>query len=153
MRTLRWLVCMAALPIGSWAQTSGSGADSTAARDLIARYMKARNDKNADELRSLFTPDADQLVSTGDWRKGLDNLLRGAMASSQREAGKSTVDVDDVRFITRDVALVDGRYRTQSLSGASREMWSTFVLKRTGDGWRIAAIRNMLPVPPASPAH
>jgi hypothetical protein len=28
-------------------------------------------------------------------------------------------------------------------------MWSTFVMTREGGGWRIAAIRNMLPAPPA----
>jgi hypothetical protein len=28
-------------------------------------------------------------------------------------------------------------------------MWSAFVMARTKDGWRIAAIRNMLPAPPA----
>jgi hypothetical protein len=27
-------------------------------------------------------------------------------------------------------------------------MWSTFVMTRTKDGWRITAIRNMLPAPP-----
>jgi hypothetical protein len=29
-------------------------------------------------------------------------------------------------------------------------MWSTFLMVRQPDGWRIAAIRNMLPAPAAA---
>jgi len=32
-------------------------------------------------------------------------------------------------------------------------MWSTFVMTREAGGWRITAIRNMLPAPPAPPAQ
>jgi len=31
--------------------------------------------------------------------------------------------------------------------GGDRKMWSTFVMTRDSNGWRIAAIRNMLPAP------
>jgi len=30
-------------------------------------------------------------------------------------------------------------------AGGTRRMWATLVLKREADGWRIAAIRNMVP--------
>lgn len=98
-------------------------------------------------MRSLFTPDADQLVSSGEWRRGIDNLVRGAMASSQKETGTSSITVETVRFLEPDIAIIDGRYRTTSSTGDVRNMWTTLVLKRTVDGWRITAIRNMLPVP------
>jgi hypothetical protein len=98
-------------------------------------------------VRRLFTPDADQLVSTGEWRKGLADLVRGTSASSRKEAGTSSITVEAVRLIDKDVSIVDGRYRTVSLNGARRDMWTTLVLKRVGAGWRIAAIRNMLPAP------
>ncbi|TDI72183.1 MAG: DUF4440 domain-containing protein, partial [Bacteroidetes bacterium] len=29
--------------------------------------------------------------------------------------------------------------------GTARKMWSTFIVVRNEDGWKIAAIRNMLP--------
>ena len=49
-----------------------------------------------------------------------------------------------------DVALADGRYtQTGVAGGGNRAMWTTIVLKRGPDGWRIAAIRNMLPATPA----
>ena len=36
--------------------------------------------------------------------------------------------------------------------GNDRRMWSTFVMVKEADGWRIAAIRNMLPAAPVAPA-
>lgn len=134
------------------AQMPSSSADDQAVRDVVAQYMKARNEKNAEAARRLFTPDADQLVSTGEWRKGIDSMIRGMMASSHKELGRSSITVEDVRFIEPDVAIVDGRYQTTSVNGAIRNMWTTLILKRTGGEWRIAAIRNMLPSPPAA-AH
>ena len=129
-----------------WAQDM----DTSAVRDTVAQYVKARNTKDAEAVRKLFTQDADQLVSTGEWRKGLDNLVRGAMASSQREMAQSSIDVESVRFVDHDVAIADGRYQTKSLAGETRNMWTALVLKRTESGWRIAAIRNMLPSSPAA---
>ena len=113
---------------------------------MVQRYVEARNQGNAEATRSLFTDDADQLVSTGEWRKGPDALTRGAMASSRKEAPKSSIQVESIRLIEPDVAIVDGRYETVTAdSGNTRKMWTTLVIKRTGAVWRIAAIRNMLP--------
>jgi hypothetical protein len=72
--------------------------------------------------------------------------------SSNRTGGKREIAVEAVRFLAPDVALADGRYRQTGLAGGtSRDMWTTFLFKRTPDGWRIAAIRNMLPAAPAAP--
>jgi uncharacterized protein (TIGR02246 family) len=128
--------------------SSAFASDDTDIRQLIQRYVDARNHMDQNTLRDLFTPDVDQLVSTGQWRRGLDNLLQGAMASSKKETGQSSVTLESVRLLGKDAAIADGRYETSSLGAtAPRKMWSTFVLLRTADGWRIAAIRNMLPVP------
>jgi hypothetical protein len=70
------------------------------------------------------------------------------MASSQKEAAKSTITVESIRFITPAVALVDGRYETVSAStGATRKMWTALLVAKIGQDWRISAIRNMLPAP------
>ena len=123
--------------------------DDVAIKTLIQRYMDARNHMDEAALRNLFTADADQLVSTGQWRRGLDDLLKGALASSKKENSHSSVTVDSIRVLGNDAAIVDGRYETTSRSAATpRKMWSTFILQRTADGWKIAAIRNMLPAEP-----
>ena len=129
------------------AQTS-SEQDEQKVRSVVAEYMAARNENSPEAVRKLFTPDADQLVSTGEWRKGLTDLVRGTSLSSRKEAGKSSITVEAVRLVDKDVSIVDGRYRTVGVNGAIREMWTTLVLKRVGTDWRITAIRNMLPAPP-----
>jgi hypothetical protein len=47
----------------------GASDDEAALRALIARYVQARETQNAREVEALFTADADQLVSSGEWRR------------------------------------------------------------------------------------
>jgi hypothetical protein len=43
------------------------------------------------------------------------------------------------------VAIADGRYEISGLVGGRvRGMWTTFMLTRSPEGWRIAAIRRWL---------
>jgi uncharacterized protein (TIGR02246 family) len=131
------------------AQTANP-ANEAAIKDVVARYVDARDHKDAKATEALFTADADQLVSSGEWRKGRDAVVRGTMASSEASGGKRTITVETVRFLTPEAALADGRYEIAGVGGAApRRMWSTFLITRTRDGWRIAAIRNMLPAAPA----
>ncbi|SPF39421.1 Alpha/beta hydrolase fold-3 domain protein (fragment) [Candidatus Sulfopaludibacter sp. SbA4] len=124
--------------------------DEAAIRTLVSKYVDAREQIDAQAVAALFTADADQLVSSGEWRRGRDEVVRGTMASSQAAAGKRTITVETIRFITADVALADGRYEIAGTAGAAaRKMWTTLLVSRTAQGWRIAAIRNMLPAPPA----
>lgn len=121
-------------------------ADEAAVRQVVQKYVDARDNKDARAVESLFTADADQLVSTGEWRKGRDAVVKGTMASSQAATGKRTITVTAVRFVGRDVALADGRYEIAGTNGAAaRKMWACLVLMRGPEGWKIAAIRNMLP--------
>ena len=127
-----------------------SPADETAIRDLVRRYAGAREARDAGAIEALFTPDADQLVSSGQWRRGRDVLVTGALASSARTGGTRTLEVEHLRMVGPDVAIADARYEISGLDGgATRRMWSTFVMAREQDGWRITAIRNMLPAQPA----
>ncbi len=124
--------------------------DEAAVRAVVAKYVDARERIDPKAVEPLFTEDADQLVSSGEWRKGREAVVKGSMASSTITGGKRTITVESVRFVTADVAIADGRYELANLaSGASRSMWTTIILKRSGKKWRITAIRNMLPAAPA----
>src|SRR5262245_9216536 len=146
---LATLFCL--LSVGmSLAQGGGGANDETPIRDIVSKYVDARERMDSKAVEGLFTNDADQLVSSGEWRKGRDAVVRGAMASSQSTGGKRTITVEQVRFLTSDIAIADGRYELTGLSGGTnRSMWATLVVKKTDKGWRIAAIRNMLPAAPA----
>ena len=140
------LACvLAAQPVPSLRADEG---DSKAVADLVSRYAAARESRDADAIRALFTDDADQLVSSGVWRRGREALVEGMLGSSRRNPGARTLEVETVRFPAPGVAVADARYVIRGSDGApDRKMWSTFLCLRTPGGWRIAAIRNMLPAP------
>ncbi|MDG3007933.1 YybH family protein [Paludisphaera mucosa] len=122
--------------------------DDAAVRSVVARYVDAREARDAKAVEALLTPDADQLVSDGTWRRGRESLVQGMLESSRKNPAKRTIEVESVRLLAADVALADGRY-TQ-VGADVRAMWTSIVLTRTADGWKIAGIRNMLPSPPAA---
>lgn len=137
----------------SAAQPASAGGGDAAIRDVVKRYEEARNAIDAQAVAALFTPDCDQLVSSGEWRKGRDAVVRGTMASSGATGGTRTLTVESIRYLSPEVAIADARYDLTGLAGGQqRHMWSTFLLARTPQGWRIAAIRNMLPAAPAPTA-
>ncbi len=128
-----------------------SSTEEAAIRSLVQKYVEARDAKDPKAIEALFTEDADQLVSSGEWRKGRAEVVKGTLASSQREGGKRTIQVESIRFLGPGIALADGRYEISgSPGGESRKMWSSLLFRREAGGWRIAAIRNMLPAPPAA---
>jgi uncharacterized protein (TIGR02246 family) len=138
------VICFSAATI-LIAQTS-TASDEAAIREVVGKYVDARESIDAKAIEALFTPDADQLVSSGEWRKGLKEVVKGTVASSQNSRSKRTITVESVRFLSPDVALADGRYEISGASAAdTRKMWTALVLTRSASGWRITAIRNMLP--------
>lgn len=149
-RHLLWLV----IPTTLLAQAPAPSSDQESAIiKLVQQYVDARDLRDPQAIEALFTPDADQLVSSGEWRRGRKAVVAGALASSKREAGsRRTIRLETIRFLTPDVAIADGPYELAALPGGQdRKMWTTFVLKRIQGTWRIAAIRNMLPAPPPAP--
>jgi uncharacterized protein (TIGR02246 family) len=128
------------------ASAEAPSADEAAVRLVVQRYVDAREASDPKAIEPLFTPDADQLVSDGTWRRGRDELVRGMLESSRKNPARRSITVESVRMLTTEVALADGRYIQKAQAGGKdREMWTSITLKRGADGWRIAAIRNMLP--------
>lgn len=136
--------------VSLFAQAPANAGGEASIRDVVQKYMDARDQRDATALAALFTSDVDQLVSSGEWRKGREAVVKGTLGSSQSTGGKRTITIESVRFLSPDVALADGRYELSGLAnGETRKMWTTILLKHDPDGWHIAAIRNMLPAPPA----
>jgi uncharacterized protein (TIGR02246 family) len=140
------LVALSALIAPCHATAQDRSGDVAAVRAVVASYVDARERRDATALAALFTDDADQLVSTGEWRRGRDAVVGGGLASSARTSGARTIEVETVRFASPDVAIADGRYEIAAAAGApARHMWTTFVMARRAGTWRISAIRNMRP--------
>jgi len=142
-----FLTVFALLTIPSFpAQAPGSANDEAAVREIVKRYVDARERRDPKAIEALFTEDADQLTSSGQWRRGRGEVVKGTLASSQQIGGTRTITIETVRFPAPGVAIADGRYEISGLAGgATRRMWTSFVLTGSEGGWRITAIRNMLP--------
>ncbi|MGK7930081.1 MAG: DUF4440 domain-containing protein [Microcystaceae cyanobacterium] len=112
---------------------------------LIEQYNQARENKNQTVLKQILTSDVDQLVSSGEWRRGIENSMAGMLRSSNRNPGQRTITIEEIRLLDTNVAIVDTRYEIRLSNGTIRNLWSTFIVIRQDDIWKIAAIRNMSP--------
>ncbi len=113
--------------------------------NLISSYSKARETKDTVLLKEILIEDVDQLVSSGVWRKGIAETVQGMMESSSENPGDRTLKVESIRFLNPDAAIVDARYEIKNATGTIRKMWSTFMVLKETEQWKISAIRNMLP--------
>jgi hypothetical protein len=111
---------------------------------VIDNYTLARETKDTVLLKSILTSEIDQLVSSGEWRTGINTAVQGMLRSSESNSGKRTITIDKIRMLTKTSAIVDARYEIKNEDG-SRKMWSTFIVVAEANTWKIAAIRNMLP--------
>ena len=112
---------------------------------LIDKYSEAREKRDTVLLKSILTPDIDQLVSTGEWRNGINASVKGMLRSSATTPGTRTLTIEKTRLLNTNCAIVDCKYEIQNADGTPRKMWSTFVVVTDKGAWKISAIRNMLP--------
>ncbi len=148
MRSVTFFVACSLIGPTLLAQSApASRGDEQAVRDLVARYVTAREARDATAIAAVLTADADQLTTSGEWRRGRDKgVVPGALASSARNTGARAIAVDAVRFIAPNVAIADGAY---TIADSSRPpMRTTLIVVKGADGWRITAIRNMMPTTP-----
>lgn len=112
---------------------------------LIDKYSEARDKSDTVLLKSILTPDIDQLVSSGEWRKGIGTAVQGMLRSSGSNPGDRTLRVESIRMFNPTTAMADSRYEIKNTDGTLRRMWSTFIVVADKGTWKISAIRNMLP--------
>jgi hypothetical protein len=112
---------------------------------LIDQYSHARETRDTVLLKKILMTDIDQLVSTGEWRSGIDAALEGMMKSSAGNPGSRTLIIDKIRLLTATSAIVDCRYEIANANNDPRKMWSSFTIVVDDNVWKISAIRNMLP--------
>ena len=112
---------------------------------LIEQYNQAREEKNINLLKNILTTDVDQLVSSGEWRRGIETAIEGMLRSSNRNPGQRTITIEKIRFLDSSVAVVDTKYEIKLDNNTVRNLWSTFIVVEEEGTWKIAAIRNMSP--------
>ena len=147
MRTVLTAVFMIALAGPVFAQATAGGADDAAIRRVLQQHDDTRNKADWKAMGALFTDDAEQLTSAGEWRKGRAEIEKGVaqgMATTYK-GGKYTTKIDKVRILAPTVALADGAFEISNIAGGARRGHSTYSLVKSGGQWRIAAVRSMVP--------
>ena len=68
-RAIRVALLISIINIGGGPYASAQGSpDESAVRDVVRQYVDARERADAAAIGALFTSDADQLTSSGEWR-------------------------------------------------------------------------------------
>ncbi len=112
---------------------------------LIDSYSLARENRDTVLLKNILMPDVDQLVSTGEWRNGIQSSVQGMLRSSASSPGTRTLTIDKIRLLNSQCGIVDAKYEIKNADGSDRKMWSSFIIVQHKGRWKISAIRNMLP--------
>lgn len=128
-----------------YAQNTSQDQQKREIESLVDKYSQSREKKDTVLLKNILMADIDQLVSTGEWRRGIRTAIEGMMQSSTSNPGERTLTVDNIRFLNEESAIADARYEIKNSDGSVRRMWSTFVVVNDAGVWKISAIRNMLP--------
>lgn len=128
-----------------FAQQAPTEQQQKAITHLIDQYSEAREKIDTNLLKSILTTDIDQLVSNGEWRKGIASAVAGMVKSSSSQPGTRTLKVESIKMLNATTAITDCRYEITNTDGSIRKMWSAFILVNEKGKWKISAIRNMLP--------
>jgi uncharacterized protein (TIGR02246 family) len=127
-------------------ETSGSldrNADESAIRSLIAANAAASTAGDAAGVAATYSTDGDvwiaglSRVSTHDGISSVEEDFQGLPGFQSWD-----VTIENIRFISRDAAIVE-ESATTTLDTGSFDEESTIVVVRSEDGWKIAAARVM----------
>jgi len=148
MKTTLYISTLVLMAFTACAQSTPTSKQRNDIQVLIDKYSEAREKKDTILLKSILTADVDQLVSTGEWRNGVQSSVKGMLRSSATSPGTRTLTIDKIRMVSSSAAIVDCKYEIANADGTPRKMWSTFVVVEDKRIWKISAIRNMLPSQP-----
>lgn len=150
MRTVITAVFIVALAVPGFTQAPAGAGEEAAIRKAVQQLDDARNAGNWKGVSAVFTDEADQMTSTGEWRRGHAEIEKGVAQSmaTTYKGGKYVTTIDQVRMVAPNVAIADGPFDLQNVPGGGvRHAHVTYVLVKSGGQWRIGASRSMVNAP------
>jgi uncharacterized protein (TIGR02246 family) len=124
-------------------------ADEAALIAGVQAFAKAYSEANVKALSEFFTDDSSIVDPSGDETRGKSAILEMySSAFSDVPGVKLEPTIEDLRFITPEVARASGQSRLSTSSGDATEFtrFSTILVKKDGQ-WKISEIREY-PSPP-----
>ncbi|MGO9471767.1 MAG: YybH family protein [Isosphaeraceae bacterium] len=126
------------------AATSAVSGEEKPVRDLVDAFAKAYNSPDIPALAALFTDDANLVDSGGETTRGKAAIAEMYASSFEENPGlKLEPKVQEIRFLTPDVARIEGQTRLTTATGDASEFtrFSSLALRRKGK-WLVAEIRE-----------
>jgi uncharacterized protein (TIGR02246 family) len=126
------------------ATTPAPSAEEKPIRDLVDAFAKAYSAPDLNALAAFFTDEADVVDSAGESTRGKPAIVEMYASSFEENPGlKLEPKVQEIRFLTPDVARVEGQTRLSTDGGDASEFtrFSGLVVKRGGK-WLVAEIRE-----------
>jgi len=126
-----------------------AGPEDAAIRRVIQQHDETRTKGDWKGVANLFAEDGATLTSAGEWRRGRAQVEKGGAASGAGvyKGAKYATTIESVRMLAPTVALADGTFEISNIAGGSRKGHTSYILVKSGDAWRIAATRSMVPTP------
>jgi uncharacterized protein (TIGR02246 family) len=152
MRLVRGLLvaAVAAIPLTVHGQSESTPSKADVQK-LLDERMAHRNSGAFDRFMESYTPDASILSSDGAWQRGRAEILKSLkdrFGSGVYKGVRTTLTVDSVQAIAPNVILVDETWELANIpGGGTRKGQGSTILVKSGDTWKTAAERNMVPTP------
>ena len=130
-----------------------AGGDGAAIRRVIQQHDQTRTSGDWKGSANLFAEDGATLTSSGEWRRGRAQIEKGGATAGAGvyKGAKYSTTINSVRLLAPTVALADGTFEISSIGGGgSRKGHTAYILVKSGDAWRIAGSRSMVPTPVGS---
>jgi uncharacterized protein (TIGR02246 family) len=113
-------------------------------RDLVDSFAKAYSAPDVNALAACFTDEANVVDSAGESTRGKPAIVDMYASSFEENPSlKLEPKVEEIRFLTPDVARVEGQTRLSTETGEASEFtrYSSLLVKRDGK-WLVAEIRE-----------
>ena len=126
------------------ATTPAVSAEEKPIRNLVDAFARAYSAPNLDALAACFTDDANVVDSAGESTRGKSAVVEMYASSLEENPNlKLEPKVQEIRFLTPDVARVEGQTRITTEKGEASEFtrFSSLMVKKDAK-WLVAEIRE-----------
>lgn len=116
-----------------------------AIRAVDEDFVRGYNQGDAQTLADLFTEDAEVFEADGARYEGRDLIERSLAETFAADQGaRIALEIEEVRFLTPDVAKEEGRSIVTPADGAPVSRFYTVLFVKSEDRWRMASVREEL---------
>jgi uncharacterized protein (TIGR02246 family) len=138
------LGCTAILNFAKSQDAGGHADDAQAIKQAGAAYTAAFEKGDVDRLLSYWSPDAEYIDESGKTIQGQKAIAAYIRKSQENLKGyKLKLEGSGLRFVTPDVALVDGKARLISPEGKEDVTPFTSVWVKHGGKWMVRSLRDL----------